>query len=63
MFLARRPSRRDIDRFLADSHELPLSYSPSGLLRTAINDGKLDVQVVVIGHGEENFQRVRGIPS
>jgi len=32
MFLLRRPSRTDIDRFLDRSRELPMSYSPIGIL-------------------------------
>ena len=34
MFLARRPSRETIDRFLLDSQDLPLSYRPVGIVIT-----------------------------
>jgi hypothetical protein len=33
MFLARRPSLETIDRFLRDSQDLPLSYSPIGIIK------------------------------
>ena len=58
MFLARRPSRWAIDRFLLDSQELPLSYAPIGIIRgeTAYD---LDEQVVAIGRGQADFERAR----
>ncbi len=34
MFLARRPTRNVIGRFLRESQDLPLSYGPIGIART-----------------------------
>jgi uncharacterized protein (UPF0548 family) len=57
VFLLRRPSKAEIERFLDRSHGLPLSYRPPGI----VNDGsvvdRLDEQVVTIGHGEADFER------
>lgn len=59
MFMARRPSRLAIDRFLHDSRELPLSYGPIGIVRGETSDHALDEQVVVIGRGRSDFERAR----
>ena len=70
MFLLRRPSRADIDRFLARSRELPMSYSPTGILdqppggrrvvgRPFKGASVIDQQDVVIGHGNADFQPAR----
>ena len=57
MFLARRPSAQDIDRFLDDSRELPLSYRSIGMVRERPRDRACDEEVVVIGHGQQDFER------
>lgn len=59
MFLRRRPSTTDIERFLNRSCRLPLSYGPIGIVRQASDVGRLDEQVVAIGHGEADFERAR----
>jgi uncharacterized protein (UPF0548 family) len=59
MFLARRPSRLTIDRFLRDSQELPLSYGPVGIVRGETVLPDLDQEVVAIGRGEADFERAR----
>jgi uncharacterized protein (UPF0548 family) len=59
MFVARRPSLDTIDRFLRESRDLPLSYSPIGLLTTAIAGDRLDEATVAIGHGTADFARAR----
>lgn len=33
MFLLKRPTRREIERFIDRSHGLPLSYGPTGIVR------------------------------
>lgn|SRR6266550_7242595 len=60
MFLARRPSRGTIDRFLLDSQDLPLSYGPIGIVRaeTTARQG-LDEAIVAIGRGKTDFARAR----
>jgi uncharacterized protein (UPF0548 family) len=59
MFLARRPSPGDIDRFLRLSEELPLSYDPVGITDRETGRYRLDEQVVTIGRGQADFARAR----
>jgi uncharacterized protein (UPF0548 family) len=59
MFLARHPSRAVVDRFLADSEELPLSYAPVGLVDAAGRGYDSDEVLAVIGRGREDFVRAR----
>jgi len=59
MFLARRPSSDVIDRFLADSEELPLSYGPVGLVDEVVPGYDFDEVLVTIGRGREKFVRAR----
>ena len=59
MFLMRRPSNAEIERFLDRSHNLPLSYGPTGIVRHRSPVDRLDEQVVTIGHGEVDFERAR----
>ena len=59
MFLARRPSITDIERFLDRSRRLPLSYGPIGLLTHPSNNHQLDEQFVAIGHGDTDLERAR----
>jgi uncharacterized protein (UPF0548 family) len=59
MFLARRPSPEGIDRFLRASHVLPLSYSPTGIVKANTGREDLDEATVVIGHGKAAFERAR----
>jgi uncharacterized protein (UPF0548 family) len=59
MFLARRPARDTIDRFLRDSQDLPLSYGPIGIVRPETARQGLDEEIVAIGRGETDFSRAR----
>ena len=59
MFLPRRPSITDIERFLYRSRGLPLSYGPIGLVNHPADNQQLDEQVVAIGRGEADFARAR----
>lgn len=59
MFLSRRPSTADIQRFVDRSRALPLSYGPTGIVRHPSHGYRFDEQVVVIGHGEADFERAR----
>jgi uncharacterized protein (UPF0548 family) len=59
MFLTRRPSITDTERFLDRSRRLPLSYGPIGLLSHPSDGYTLDEQVVAIGHGAADFDRAR----
>jgi len=57
MFLFHRPSIKEVERFLAESSELPLSYSPVGLTREPRAGFDLDEQVTIVGSGETAFLR------
>jgi uncharacterized protein (UPF0548 family) len=59
MFLACRPSRETIGRFLLDSKGLPLSYGPIGIVRAETAREGLDEAIVAIGRGKTDFERAR----
>ena len=59
MFLVRRPSPEHIDLFLRESQVLPLSYSPTGIVKANTVRKDLDEATVVIGHGKAAFERAR----
>src|SRR5262245_3382008 len=59
MFLARRPTRNVIDRFLRQSLDLPLSYGPIGIVRTRTVGQDVDEVTVDIGRGQADFERAR----
>jgi uncharacterized protein (UPF0548 family) len=56
MFLVRRPSSRDLDRFLEESR-LPLSYDPVGIATRNPAGFTLDEHTVLVGHGDGAFAR------
>jgi uncharacterized protein (UPF0548 family) len=59
MFMARRPARDAIDRFLRDSQDLPLSYGPTGIVRDPKAARDLAELTVAIGRGSADFERAR----
>jgi uncharacterized protein (UPF0548 family) len=65
VFLARRPSGGQVDRFLQESRDRPLSYGPVGILSgrggrgNPGERGHVDEATVVIGHGPAVFDRAR----
>jgi uncharacterized protein (UPF0548 family) len=59
MFVSRRPSMMEIERFLDRSSTLPLSYGPIGIVNHTSDVHRHDEQVVIIGHGEADFERAR----
>ena len=59
MFLARRPTRHLIDRFIRESQDLPLSYGPVGIVGTRTAGQHLDELAVAVGHGQADFERAR----
>jgi uncharacterized protein (UPF0548 family) len=59
MLLAFRPSSRDIERFLIESRDLPLSYGPVGLVHKEQAGYDYDECVEPIGHGQADFERAR----
>jgi len=58
MFLARRPTRHVIDRFIRESQDLPLSYGPVGIVTRPAGQ-PLDELAVAVGHGQADFERAR----
>src|SRR5688572_7370561 len=59
MFLARRPSADQIERFLRESQDLPLSYGPIGIVKADTARRDLDEATVAIGRGKADFERAR----
>jgi uncharacterized protein (UPF0548 family) len=59
MFLARRPSAEDIQRFLLESREMPLSYGPIGIVKPESGRDGVDELIVPIGRGVQDFARAR----
>ena len=59
MFFLRRPSAQDIERLIAQSRDLPLSYDPIGIARSRPSHFDIDETAVVIGKGRADFERAR----
>ena len=57
MFLLHAPTTKDIERFVAASRELRLSYHPVGLVSQTPAGFRVDEQTTVIGSGEAAFKR------
>jgi len=58
MFFIRRPSSDTIERFLAESEDLPMSYGPVGVVQSG-ECRSLDEASVVVGRGREDFARAK----
>src|SRR5262245_61934791 len=59
MFWLRRPSMFEVERFLAESRELPLSYGPADLAHERPDGFVVDEEVVLVGSGEASVRRAR----
>ena len=59
MFLTHRPTKSEIEKFIDESSNLPLSYSPVGLARESPPGFNVDVASAVVGHGADAFARAR----
>ncbi len=59
MFFVRRPSREAIDQFIHESQELPLSYSPIGLVDKPAVGFAVDNAEIRIGRGPADFDRAK----
>ena len=57
MFLLHRPRPSDVERFIAASRDLPLSYEPVGLAKEGGTGFQIDEQVAIVGSGEAAFAR------
>ena len=59
MFLARRPSQRELEEFIARSRDLPLSYNPIGIAKESPRGFKVDEASGFVGRGEPAFERAK----
>src|SRR5262245_51366769 len=59
MFLIRRPSLRELEALVSRSAELPLSYRPVGIAMDAPRGFRLDIEKVIVGHGETVFSKAK----
>lgn len=59
MFLTHRPTVPEIEEFLSQSRDLPLSYQPVGLVNQPLKGFKVDTAAAVIGQGQAAFARAR----
>ena len=59
MFFARRPPASHLDRFLAASRELSLSYQSIGIVSERPSDRRFDEHVTIIGRGDADLNRAR----
>ncbi|HYW70782.1 MAG TPA: DUF1990 domain-containing protein [Pyrinomonadaceae bacterium] len=59
MFLTHRPTTAEVERFLTQARDLPLSYEPVGIARDIPTGFRLDVAEAVVGKGEADFARAQ----
>ena len=59
MFLTHRPTKSEIEKFIDESSNLPLSYSPVGISRESPATFNVDVAGAVVGHGAGAFARAK----
>lgn len=59
MFSPFRPTPERIDRFLRESRDLPISYSPTGIVSPEVVRADLLEASVVIGRGRREFEQAR----
>ena len=59
MFLARRPSAREIEEFLEHSRSLPLSYDQVGIAKESPRRFNIDGASGVVGNGKRDFERAK----
>jgi uncharacterized protein (UPF0548 family) len=59
MFLTHRPTSSEIEKFLRQSRELPLSYAPVGIAKAGAAGFRFDTAGAVIGKGQAAFARAQ----
>ena len=59
MFLTHRPSQRELERFVDQSRDLPLSYGPIGIAKQSPPGFSIDEASAVVGNGKQVFERAR----
>src|SRR5215467_3795733 len=56
MFLTRRPTELEIEKFIDQSRGLPLSYAPVGIGKTSPDGFKTDCLAGIVGRGQNAFE-------
>lgn len=59
MFLFRRPTNFEIEKFIDRSRDLPLTYSPVGIARASPDGFKVDCATGIAGRGKNAFDLAR----
>ena len=59
MFLTHRPTNSEIEQFIDESTNLPLSYQPIGLAKKSPPAFNVDMASAIVGHGPDAFARAR----
>ena len=59
MFLTHRPTKSEIEKFIDESSNLPLSYHPVGLAKESPPGFNVDAASAIVGQGGDSFARAR----
>jgi uncharacterized protein (UPF0548 family) len=59
MFLIRRPSQQQVEKFLDQSRDLSLSYNPIGIAKGSPPGFNRDQASAVVGHGQQTFEQAK----
>jgi uncharacterized protein (UPF0548 family) len=59
MFVTRRPTALEIQKFIDQSRDLPLSYAPVGIAKESPAGFKLDCLAGIVGRGKDAFDLAR----
>jgi len=59
MFVTRRPTAFEIQKFIDQSRDLPLSYAPVGIAKESPGGFKLDCLAGIVGRGKDAFDVAR----
>jgi len=59
MLLINRPTKSEIEKFIDESRNLPLSYGPVGLAKESPPGFNADVASAIVGRGADAFARAR----
>jgi uncharacterized protein (UPF0548 family) len=59
MFLTRRPTALEIEKFIDQSRDLPLSYAPLRIAETSCAGFKFDRLAGIVGQGKHSFDVAR----
>lgn len=59
MFVTRRPTELEIEKFIDQSRDLPLSYAPVGIGKQSPAGFKLDCLAGIVGRGKNAFDLAR----